>query len=447
MNKLLGGVAAFVFLGAGAAFASDMPVKAPAYKVVAPAAVFNWTGWYGGVNYGTGVAQTHGTLTGSVGAWDRNDTGYSAGVQIGYNWQYHPNWVAGVEADINWLGIDRTDELWGNSAYQYGVETDWYGTIRGRLGYTSSPSLFYVTGGAAFVHVKNHFDGNGFSAPNSETASGWTAGWGIETMLGGNWSAKAEYIYIDAGDQSVFHPDVSAIPMQFENRFHVFRKGLNYRFGGPGTPASVLPAHNWTGFYAGLYGGVGLAQVEAVTTSLLGTVSPFDLFDTAFTGGVQAGYNWQFHPHWVAGVEADIGWLGVDQRVQRLLGSVVFGVESDWYATVRARLGRSTGPALLYVTGGVAFVDVTNRFDYIGGIAASNSEVATGWTFGGGIEAVLGNNWTAKTEYLLIDAGSQDVFNSLFGDTTRFDNRFHVFRFGLNYKFGDIGKGPVYAKY
>ena len=74
--------------------------------------------------------------------------------------------------------------------------------------------------------------------------------------------------------------------------------------------------------------------------------------------------------------------------------------------------------------------------------------MAAGWTVGGGIEAVLVHNWTAKVEYLYIDAGHQDVFNSALagGTTMRFDNRFHVFRFGLNYQFA-TGKAPVVARY
>ena len=103
-----------------------------------------------------------------------------------------------------------------------GVKTDWYGTMRGRLGCTSGPSLFYATGGAAFVNMKNNFDS--FPSPpltllrTSETAAGWIVGGGIETVLGGNWSAKAEYLYIDAGSQNVFNPFFDCIS-HFDNRF------------------------------------------------------------------------------------------------------------------------------------------------------------------------------------------------------------------------------------
>lgn len=406
--------------GFSPALGADVPVKAPLMK--APA-VHDWTGWYGGLNYGSAVAQMRGTN--AAGTIDRAGTGYSVGVQGGYNWQFDPHWVGGVEADINWLGIDRTFQDWGGDG-NFGVKTDWYGTIRGRVGYSSSPSLFYVTGGGAFVNVENRRN----AVRPSETAGGWTAGWGIETMLGGNWTARSEYLYIDAGSQTVTLGTTHA----FENRFHVFRKALNYRFGGSGTPAGSLPAYNWTGFYIGVNAGTVAAQAVNITTP--GFTGSLDLADTGFAGGAQVGYNWQLMPAWIGGVEADVGWLDAGRRVANFGSTFArHGIEANWYSTARARLGFSTGPALLYVTGGAAFVRVKNHYDSSGTLA-SNSEVATGWTAGGGLEAALGNGWSATTEYLYIDAGGQDVFNPTGGDTTHFNNRFHIFKFGLNRKFG-----------
>jgi outer membrane immunogenic protein len=69
----------------------------------------------------------------------------------------------------------------------------------------------------------------------------------------------------------------------------------------------------------------------------------------------------------------------------------------------------------------------------------SSRSIATGWTVGAGIEAALAKNWSAKSEYLFVNAGSQNPFNPNFvdgGATGHFDNRFHIFRFGLNRKFG-----------
>jgi outer membrane immunogenic protein len=254
-------------------------------------------------------------------------------------------------------------------------------------------------------------------------------------VLNGNWSAKAEYLYVNGGDHDV----VSTLPAptRFDNRLHLYRYGINYKFGGVATARS-LSAHEWTGLYAGLNAGVGLSQTNASTpeSDLFGSV---DIAGAGFTGGVQVGYNWQFNPTWVVGLEGDIGRLGINRLFQNWDDFERFGIKTNWYGTMRARLGYSTGPALLYFTGGAAFVNVRNDFNRVdANVQSSKSETPPGWTLGGGIESVLVKNWTAKTEYLYIDAGGQNVFGlSVLIDTgnVHFNNRFHIFRFGLNYYF------------
>jgi outer membrane immunogenic protein len=446
MKKTLAASTLAIITAGSAANAADLPVKAPVYKAP-PAAIYNWTGFYAGLNAGVGVGQTKAKTIddGAQGSVDRTDAGFAGGAQVGVNWQFAPQLVAGVEGDIGHLGIKRSFRDWVDDDI-FGVMANGYGTIRGRLGLTNGPSLFYATGGAAFVHVENsYFDVGQSVLSKSKTAGGWTAGGGIETMLGGNWSAKSEYLYIDAGSQDVFNPaagsSASPATARFDNRFHVYRYGVNYKFGGPALASSALPARNWTGFHIGVNAGAALSQNHADTGAF--PEGAVDIADSGFTGGVQAGHDWQFAPNWVAGIEGDIGFLGINRSFANWNNADnFFGVKADWYGAVRGRLGYSTGPALLYVTGGAAFVSVRNNFDNIAptpDVFASKSETAGGWTVGGGIETALAQNWTAKTEYLYIDAGSQDVFNPdgfLGPVTAHFDNRFHVFRFGVNYNFG-----------
>ena len=148
------------------------------------------TGWYAGLNAGLGVSQTSidPFFEGSI---DRGGKGFAGGAQAGLNWQFAPRWVAGFEGDIGYLGVDRALTDWRDRV-TVGVKTNWYGTLRGRLGYTNGPSLFYGTGGAAFVNVKNSFERavDPVATSKYETHSGWTAGGGIETVLNGNWSRR-----------------------------------------------------------------------------------------------------------------------------------------------------------------------------------------------------------------------------------------------------------------
>ena len=99
------------------AFAADMGVP-PAPP---PAPVYNWTGWYAGVNAGASmgsvktdfnIAPVHGVIVGGVNDGGRfsipgfagSDTvypdGFIGGGQTGYNWQFSPIWVVGLEADF-----------------------------------------------------------------------------------------------------------------------------------------------------------------------------------------------------------------------------------------------------------------------------------------------------------------------------------------------------------
>ena len=100
-------IAAIVF-----AMAADIPVKSPIAKAPPPA-VLDWTGWYGGLNYGNAVGRTRGTTPNNANTeFERADDGYTIGLQAGYNWQFDPRWVVGIEGDIGWLGIDRTRRDW-----------------------------------------------------------------------------------------------------------------------------------------------------------------------------------------------------------------------------------------------------------------------------------------------------------------------------------------------
>ena len=91
------------------AFAADMAVKAPP---PAPAPVYNWTGWYAGVNAGGSFGNvktdfniapiTVGTSTipGFASSNTEHPSGFMGGGQVGYNWQFSPIWVVGLEADF-----------------------------------------------------------------------------------------------------------------------------------------------------------------------------------------------------------------------------------------------------------------------------------------------------------------------------------------------------------
>ncbi len=194
---------------------SAMPAKAPV-AYVAP--VYNWTGFYVGINGGwaTGDAE--------MGAIGIDVDGGLVGATLGYNWQVGQA-VFGVEGDIAWSGIEGSSAC---GALTCTVDNNWLGTVRGRLGYAIDRFMPYVTGGLAFGDIEASATG---LAGASETQTGWTAGGGVEFALPANWTAKGEYLYVDLGDFtcSVAACGAAAAGAVSFNA-HVLRAGLNYRF-------------------------------------------------------------------------------------------------------------------------------------------------------------------------------------------------------------------------
>jgi outer membrane immunogenic protein len=269
MNRLaLYLMSAAAALSVTSAHAADLPVKA---APLAPTPVLTWTGFYLGGNAGY-----------SWGDWDRNGLGGIAspsvdgwvlGLQAGYNWQVSPVWVVGVEGDIQITGqkasefgaLLASDVAGGPPPFtdpaafhtittgSFGNEwkLPWFATFRGRIGGLVDPSLLiYATGGLAVGQFEGSSAavlssttyrgqigtttnpvlgpvvaaGAGFS--DSTTQLGWTVGAGLEKKFTPNWSAKAEYLYMDYGTHS-FGPLGLA---QVKLRDNIARVGVNYQF-------------------------------------------------------------------------------------------------------------------------------------------------------------------------------------------------------------------------
>ncbi|HZV21755.1 MAG TPA: outer membrane beta-barrel protein, partial [Hyphomicrobiales bacterium] len=145
-------------------------------------AAVNWSGAYGGFNVGTGWLADDGSAL-------LSPSGGFAGGQIGYNWQgvfgMGPNWVLGVEADLQGSGIEDSSSGLKSSL-------NWFGTIRGRVGYAFGSTLVYATGGFAFGEVENTV----FPARATETQTGYAVGGGVEYRFNPTWSIKGEYQFI-----------------------------------------------------------------------------------------------------------------------------------------------------------------------------------------------------------------------------------------------------------
>ena len=256
-----------------------------------PAAGFNWTGLYLGLNAdgAIGVDHTSQNAAFSSAALGTNGLlqtsnqltpiGGGVGGQIGYNWQMSPLAVFGLEADGQWLSqVDTasnstpaaTTAFFGAGANGFGYAVrskqslNAIGTVRARAGFDVHYMLWYATGGFAWADLSETDTFVGSANPAifpgalqpgpflpaaksfSSTRLGWTIGGGAEANLGGGWSAKLEYLYVDLGSTShgvgipinaafgaAFTTGAAAVRTSTHISDNIIRVGLNYHFGGP----------------------------------------------------------------------------------------------------------------------------------------------------------------------------------------------------------------------
>jgi len=288
LNKLALGAAALAVLAtAGSAVAADMNVPPVPYK--APVPVFSWTGFYVGGDIGARAAVVDASVTsatiggvnllappfcplsGCAGGSTFDSNAFRAGVYAGYNWQLGERLVVGIEGD--WHYADRSESINGwfypggsnifasaEAGTSFAVRTRWDASARARVGVLTAPNtLLYATGGASWlrfdatsscpatsVAAVGFCDPAGFFAfspaviTQSATRIGWTAGFGAEAMVWGNWLLRAEYRYANYGtwgsgtDSRVDPtPTTLAVTYALKLQTHSAMFGLAYKFGGP----------------------------------------------------------------------------------------------------------------------------------------------------------------------------------------------------------------------
>jgi outer membrane immunogenic protein len=257
-----------------------------------------------------------------------------------------------------------------------------------------------------------------------------------------------------------------------------FAADLPSRVAPPVYAPPPLPVFTWTGGYFGInagyvdgftrvnnFNGIGTAGVP------VNRIARYGVDTSGFTGGGQIGYNYQLGGFGglgggfggpgsgiVVGIEADAAYTDLERGTGITYNGLGENYRTglDFLGTVRGRIGYAFNQFLIYGTGGFAYGDVSNRsnfFNAAGNLvySGSNSDFATGYAYGGGIEYALPTNSflnffkssavTLKAEYLHYDLGRSNVTLAATNGsgntyTSRFKNDGDIGRVGLNYKFG-----------
>jgi opacity protein-like surface antigen len=223
----------------GAAWAADLPLKAPAMPV------YDWTGFYLGGDLGAanGTSSFSDTIRPAPSTFSSsNPASFIGGGQLGMNYEFRSGLVVGAEAVSDWLANSPTTFTASNMRAGTATGTinnRWLTTVTGKVGFAWDRLLAYGKAGGAWVGgTNNSFTVGGTPAGVSIASSsgGWTAGAGIEWAFAGNWSARAEYDFVGLQNQSF---TVSGIPatrfagdtIGVNNRtIQMITAGLNYKF-------------------------------------------------------------------------------------------------------------------------------------------------------------------------------------------------------------------------
>jgi outer membrane immunogenic protein len=229
-----------------AASAADM---APRYYSKAPppmiAPIYNWGGFYVGVNGGWGSSHNCwnntavlGVAFPSLGEGCHDATGGTVGGQVGYRWQAG-NWVFGLEGQGNWADFSGSNASLVFPGVTNRTRIDAFGLFTGQVGYAWNNALLYVKGGAAVTD--SHFDiltpgGTFLAGTGDQTRWGGTVGVGLEYAFAPNWSAGVEYDHLFIGNQNLAFTTPAGAAFGFDNirqDVDLVTARLNYRWGGP----------------------------------------------------------------------------------------------------------------------------------------------------------------------------------------------------------------------
>lgn len=210
--RFLGASLIAIIAGASTAMAADIPqggYEAPPTTAYSPASAFSWSGPYlglqGGYNWGNA----------DVSGGSFNTDGWLGGIYGGYNYQVAPNWVLGLEGDVNANGSDGSNGV-------LKVENPWDASLRLRAGYAVDRFLVYGTGGLAFGEVK----AKDASYSDSATRTGWTLGGGVEAAVTDHVTTRVEYRYTDLGKDSY---DLTT-PTDIDSSGSRLTVGLGFKF-------------------------------------------------------------------------------------------------------------------------------------------------------------------------------------------------------------------------
>ncbi|WP_025038556.1 outer membrane beta-barrel protein [Bradyrhizobium sp. DOA9] len=242
MKKLLLMTASIVALLSGpSAFAADLaaqPLCTKAPPAVIAVALYDWSGFYAGVNGGWGLSQNSWDFAGTNPEGSHDSSGGTVGGQLGYRWQIGQT-VLGVEGQGNWADFRGSNVSAVFSNTDNRTSTEAFGLITGQIGYAINNVLLYAKGGAAIVSSRYEVNSiaSGVRLGSADTTRfGGVVGAGFEVNLTPNWSAGLEYDHVFMPTSDVGFAAAGGGTLgndRIHQELDLVTARLNYKFGWP----------------------------------------------------------------------------------------------------------------------------------------------------------------------------------------------------------------------
>lgn len=240
-NLLLMTTSIVALTAAAPAFAADLAAQ-PVYTKAPPApvvvALYDWSGFYAGVNGGWGASHNSWDFAGTNPEGSHDASGGTVGGQIGHRWQIGQT-VLGVEGQGNWADFNGSNISTAFPADRNQTRIDAFGLVTGQIGYAISNVLLYAKGGTAIVSSSYQVNSvaSGTQLGSADTTRwGGVVGAGFEVNLTPNWSAGLEYDHVFMPTSDVNFTAAGGGTLgndRIHQDFDLVTARVNYKFGWP----------------------------------------------------------------------------------------------------------------------------------------------------------------------------------------------------------------------
>ncbi|MBI1182165.1 MAG: outer membrane beta-barrel protein [Alphaproteobacteria bacterium] len=162
--------------------------------------------------------------------------GIAGGAVLGYNVPLGDALILGAEGSFRYSDASGDTSLSNSSSdskVDFNSRESW--ALMGRVGFMiSDRTMLYGSGGWGQTHFGTRFTNTPDSGDSSilfdhgTTRDAWRVGGGIETALGGNWTARLDYTYSNYSGY-----DITVAPgdtLHVDPQSHQFTLGVNYYF-------------------------------------------------------------------------------------------------------------------------------------------------------------------------------------------------------------------------